>query len=149
MDTNQIQILQRSFALVEPIADTAAAMFYNRLFELESSLRPLFKSDLRSQGKKLMSSLKLVVTGLENPEKIIPAVRGLGKRHAGYGVQPEHYSLVGQALLWTLEEGLGAAYTPEVEAAWVSAYALLSSLMQEAATEIDQVTPFTGQLGYV
>lgn len=136
MNTQEIQTLQQSFNLVEPIADTAAALFYGRLFELDPALRPLFRGDLKSQGEKLMSSLKLVVTGLNNPERIIPAVRSLGQRHAGYGVQPEHYNTVGAALLWTLEKGLGTAYTPEVESAWVSAFGLLSGLMQDAAAEI-------------
>lgn len=139
MNTQEIQTLQQSFRLVEPIAETAASLFYGRLFELDPALRPLFKSDLKAQGEKLMSSLKLVVTGLNNPERIIPAVRSLGQRHAGYGVQPEHYNTVGAALLWTLEKGLGTAYTPEVEAAWVSAFGLLSGLMQEAAAEMTPV----------
>lgn len=139
MNTQEIQTLQQSFSLVEPIAETAASLFYGRLFELDPALRPLFKSDLKSQGEKLMSSLKLVVTGLNNPERIIPAVRSLGQRHAGYGVQAEHYNTVGAALLWTLEKGLGTAYTPEVEAAWVSAFGLLSGLMQEAAAEMTPV----------
>lgn len=139
MNTQEIQTLQQSFRLVEPIAETAASLFYGRLFELDPALRPLFKSDLKAQGEKLMSSLKLVVTGLNNPERIIPAVRSLGQRHAGYGVQPEHYNTVGAALLWTLEKGLGTAYTPEVEAAWVSAFGLLSGLMQEAAAELTPV----------
>lgn len=149
MDSQQIQILQQSFRLVDPIAETAASLFYSRLFELDPSLRPLFRSDLKSQGEKLMSSIKLVVIGLGNPERIVPAVRSLGKRHAGYGVQPEHYAIVGQALLWTLEKGLGTAYTPEVEAAWVSAYGLLSGLMQEAAAETDEVPTLTTHPGYV
>jgi nitric oxide dioxygenase len=136
MNTQEIQTLQQSFNLVEPIADTAAALFYGRLFELDPALRPLFRGDLKSQGEKLMSSLKLVVTGLNNPERIIPAVRSLGQRHAGYGVQPAHYNTVGEALLWTLEKGLGTAYTPEVESAWVSAFGLLSGLMQDAAAEM-------------
>lgn len=136
MNGQEINTLQQSFSLVEPIAETAAGLFYGRLFELDPSLRPLFKHDLKSQGEKLMSSLKLVVTGLNNPEKIIPAVRSLGQRHAGYGVQSHHYTTVGEALLWTLKTGLGAAYTAEVEAAWVSAFGLLSGLMQEAAGEI-------------
>lgn len=139
MNTQEIQTLQQSFSLVEPIAETAASLFYGRLFELDPALRPLFKSDLKAQGEKLMSSLKLVVTGLNNPERIIPAVRSLGQRHAGYGVQAEHYNTVGAALLWTLEKGLGTAYTPEVEAAWVSAFGLLSGLMQEAAAEMAPV----------
>ncbi len=140
MNNTQIKTLQRSFQMVEPIADTAAALFYSRLFELDPSLRYLFRTDLKVQGKKLMSSIKLVVTGFDNPDRIIPAVRSLGKRHVGYGVQPEHYATVGQALLWTLEQGLGEAYTPEVAAAWTSAYGLLSDLMQEAAEEAAQET---------
>jgi len=135
MDNTQIRTLQRSFKMVEPIADTAAALFYSRLFELDPSLKGLFRTDLKIQGKKLMSSIKLVVTGFDNPDRIIPAVSSLGKRHLGYGVQPEHYATVGQALLWTLEQGLGEAYTPEVAAAWTRAYGLLSDLMQEAAEE--------------
>jgi len=135
MNQQEIQTLQNSFSLVEPIAETAASLFYTRLFELDPSLRPLFKTDLKTQGEKLMSTLKLVVVGLSNPEKVIPAVQSLGKRHAGYGVQPQHYATVGEALLWTLEKGLGDAYTSEVKDAWVSAFTLLSNLMLEAATE--------------
>ena len=135
MNQEKISVLQKSFNLVEPISETAAALFYARLFELDPVLRPLFKTDLKVQGEKLMSTLKLVVVGLDNPEKIIPAVQSLGKRHAGYGVQPHHYATVGEALLWTLEKGLGDAYTPEVEDAWQSAFNLLSSLMLEAAGE--------------
>jgi hemoglobin-like flavoprotein len=133
MNTQELNTLQQSFALVEPIADTAASLFYARLFELDPSLRHMFKTDLKAQGEKLMSAIKLVVIGLENPERIIPAVQSLGQRHAGYGVRPDHYATVGEALLWTLEQGLGAAYTPEVESAWTNAFVLLSGLMQEAA----------------
>ena len=136
MNTQEIQTLQQSFARVEPIAETAAALFYTRLFELDPNLRPLFKSDLKAQGEKLMSAIKLVVIGMDAPERIIPAVQSLGQRHAGYGVCPEHYTTVGEALLWTLEKGLGEAYTPEVEAAWVNAFGLLSGLMQEAAHQL-------------
>ena len=135
MNNQEVQNLQKSFALVEPIAETAAALFYARLFELDPSLRPMFKSDLKTQGEKLMSTLKLVVVGLDNPEKVVPAVQSLGKRHADYGVEPQHYETVGAALLWTLEKGLGDAFTPEVEDAWKNAITLLSGLMQEAASE--------------
>lgn len=133
MNNEEIRTLQKSYQLVEPISETAAALFYGRLFELDPSLRPMFKTDLKTQGEKLMSTIKLVVVGLDHPEKIIPAVQSLGKRHAGYGVQPQHYETVGAALLWTLEKGLGDAYTSEVDAAWKSAFALLSGLMLEAA----------------
>jgi len=134
MNPQEIKILQDSFTLVEPIADTAASLFYARLFELDPELRPLFKSDLKAQGEKLMSTIKLVVVGLDNPEKVIPAVQNLGRRHVDYGVQPQHYATVGEALLWTLEKGLGDAYTPEVDNAWKNAFTLLSSLMLEGAS---------------
>jgi len=134
MNPQEIKILQESFSLVEPIAETAASLFYARLFELDPALRPLFKSDLKVQGEKLMSTIKLVVVGLDNPEKVIPAVQNLGRRHVDYGVQPQHYATVGEALLWTLEKGLGDAYTPEVDNAWKNAFTLLSSLMLEAAS---------------
>jgi hemoglobin-like flavoprotein len=98
-------------------------------------LRPLFHGDLEAQGKKLMASIKLVVTGLEKPETILPAVRGLGQRHKGYGVQNLHYATVGAALLWTLEQGLGDAFSAEVKDAWTAAYSLVASVMQEAAAE--------------
>jgi len=134
MNPQEIKILQDSFSLVEPIAETAASLFYTRLFELDPALQPLFKSDLKAQGEKLMSTIKLVVVGLDNPEKVIPAVQNLGRRHVDYGVQPQHYAIVGAALLWTLEKGLGDAYTPEVDNAWKNAFTLLSSLMLEGAS---------------
>ena len=136
MNTQQIELVKRSYDLVDPIAETAAALFYGRLFELDPSLRPLFRGDLESQGKKLMASIKLVVMGLEKPETILPAVRSLGQRHQGYGVQDAHYATVGAALLWTLEQGLGDAFTPEVKEAWTAAYTLLATVMQEAAAEL-------------
>jgi hemoglobin-like flavoprotein len=108
-------------------------MFYQRLFELDPSLRPLFTSDLRSQGAKLMATLALAVNGLSRPESIVPAVQSLGRRHVGYGVQPAHYQIVGQALLDTLATALGDQYTVDVADAWTAAYSLLAGVMQEAA----------------
>lgn len=133
MNAEQIQLVQSTFTQVKPVADTAAAMFYQRLFELDPSLRPLFTSDLRSQGAKLMATLALAVNGLSRPESIVPAVQSLGRRHAGYGVQPAHYQTVGQALLDTLATALGDQYTVDVADAWTAAYSLLAGVMQEAA----------------
>jgi hemoglobin-like flavoprotein len=138
MDSAQIITLQQSFTLVESIADKVAALFYARLFELDPSLRQLFRSDLKSQGRKLMSSIKMVVIEIDNPDRISTAVHSLGKRHNGYGVQSAHYATFGEALLWALEQSLGEAYSPEVASAWISAYSLLSSLMQEAGAEATQ-----------
>ena len=133
MNSKQIELVQKSFEQVKPIADVAAELFYGRLFELDPSLRPYFKADLGEQKKKLMSALAFVVAGLNRPDSILPTVRTLGQRHAGYGVQQQHYTTVGAALLWTLAQGLGDQFTAEVQSAWGAAYGLLSSVMQEAA----------------
>ncbi|MBC8074891.1 MAG: hemin receptor [Chloroflexales bacterium] len=135
MTPEQIALVQRSFAHVAPIANTAAALFYQRLFELDPSLRMLFRGDMQAQGQKLMAMLTLVVSGLSRLDELVPVVQRLGQRHAGYGVQAEHYDTVGAALIWTLQQGLGAAFTLQVEAAWVAAYTLLAETMQ-ASVEV-------------
>ena len=136
MTPHQIELVQNSFQLVAPIADQAAALFYDRLFTLDPALRPMFRGNINEQGKKLMSTLAVAVNGLKRPEKIIPTVQHLGRKHAGYGVLPQHYSTVGEALLWTLNKGLGEAFTWEVEQAWTAAYTLLAGVMQDAAAEV-------------
>jgi hemoglobin-like flavoprotein len=136
MNTEQIMLVQASFMLVTPIADTAAGLFYQRLFELDPSLRPMFRGDMEEQGRKLMSMLKIVVNGLTRLDQLVPAVQELGKRHARYGVRDEHYDTVAAALLWTLRQGLGVAFTTEVEQAWVAAYTLLAGTMKAAAAEV-------------
>jgi hemoglobin-like flavoprotein len=135
MTPQQINLVQESFSLVEPIAEQAAGLFYDRLFTLDPSLRPMFRGDISEQGKKLMTTLAVAVNGLKRPEKIVPTVQHLGRKHVGYGVRPEHYAVVGEALLWTLDKGLGDAFTLETEEAWTSAYTLLATVMQEAAAE--------------
>lgn len=131
----QVAAVQRTFSLVVPIKEKAAELFYARLFELDPSLKPMFKGDMKQQGMKLMSALALVVTGLSKPETILPAVEDLGRKHFDYGVQDHHYDTVGAALLWTLELGLGAEFTPDVKAAWTAAYTLLANVMKDAATK--------------
>lgn len=133
MNDYQKQLVQDSFQAVAPIAEQAAELFYNRLFELDPALRPLFKGDMAEQGRKLMSALKLVVVGLNNLDKIVPALQSLGRNHARYGVQDAHYDTVGAALIWTLDAGLGDQFTDDVRDAWLAAYGLLSGVMQEAA----------------
>lgn len=133
MTPKQIMLIQISFEQVLPIADTVAELFYGRLFELDPSLRPLFRGNMAEQGRKLMTTLKLVVNGLPRLEALVPAVQTLGQRHAGYGVKDEHYQTVGAALLWTLEQGLGEAFTPETKEAWVTAYTILAEVMKAAA----------------
>ena len=139
MNSRQVQLVQASFAKVLPIADTAADLFYTRLFELDPSLSRLFRGERTEQGKKLMQMIGAAVRGLDNPDKLMPVVRQLGIRHLGYGVQDSHYDTVASALLWTLEQGLGSAFTPEVKEAWVAVYGVLASTMKDAAKA--EITP--------
>jgi hemoglobin-like flavoprotein len=129
---NEIQkaLVQTSFAQVRPIPETAAALFYRRLFELDPMLRPLFKGHLEEQGRKLMEVLGLLVRGLDRPEALLPALTMLGRRHAGYGVKEHDYETVGAALLWTLEQGLGPVCTPEVREAWTALYGFVAGTMR-------------------
>jgi hemoglobin-like flavoprotein len=136
MNSEQIGLVQSSFAQVALIADLAADLFYARLFELDPSLREMFKGDMAEQKRKLITMLTVAVNSLTRPETLLPAVQALGHRHAGYGVENRHYETVGAALLWTLEQGLGKAFTPEVKAAWVAVYTLLATTMQEAAEKV-------------
>ena len=130
----EIELIRASWAGVEPIADTAAELFYGRLFELDHAIERLFRrTDMASQRKNLMQTLAVVVRSLDKLEQIVPAVEALGRRHAAYGVREAHYATVGDALLWTLGQGLGEDFTPEVRAAWTTAYGTLASVMIEAA----------------
>lgn len=131
MTPTQIALIQSSWAKVVPIRETAAELFYNKLFELDPEVKPLFKGDMREQGRKLMMSLNVVVNGITNLEALVPGIREMGKRHAGYGVEPRHYDTVGAAILWTLEQGLGADFTPDTRAAWTEAYTTLATVMKE------------------
>jgi hemoglobin-like flavoprotein len=133
MKPETISAVQGTFAKVEPIADKAAVLFYGRLFELDPSLKPMFKGNMDEQGAKLMRMLGIAVRGLTNLDSIVPAVQNLGVRHVAYGVKDEHYATVGAALLWTLEQGLGDDFTPEVKQAWTDVYTLLAQVMQDAA----------------
>lgn len=135
MTPNEIQLVQTSFSKVAPVAEKAAEMFYDRLFEIDPSLRQLFKVDMAEQGKRLMAMVAVAVNGLGNLEDLVPAVQDLGRRHVGYGVKEEHYADVGAALLDTLEHALGDSFTSEVKAAWGSVYDVLASTMKEAAKE--------------
>lgn len=130
---SQKNLVQESFALVEPIAETAAELFYGRLFEIAPDLRKLFKGDIVEQQRKLMAVLKVAVAGLDNPDRLVPIVQTLGRRHLDYGVVDRDYDTVAAALLWTLEQGLGEHFTPEVEEAWTAVYTLLATLMKDAA----------------
>ena len=133
MTPTQIQLVQDSFAKVAPIAETAADLFYGKLFELDPSVKPLFKGDIKEQGAKLMKTIGLAVNSLTNLPALVPIVETLGKKHVGYGVQDHHYATVGEALLWTLDKGLGDDFTEEVKEAWTLTYTTLADVMQNAA----------------
>lgn len=133
MTPEQITLVQQSFAQVAQVADSAAELFYGRLFEIAPEVRPLFGGDMAEQGRKLMSTLAVVVRGLDDLGALLPVAAQLATRHVGYGVTPDHYRPVGAALLWTLAQGLGDAFTAEVEEAWSTAYTALSQAMIAAA----------------
>lgn len=133
MNEHTISLVRESFDLLEPIAPQAAALFYANLFETDPSLRRLFRGDMAAQGTKLMQMIGMAVARLDEPDVLMPVLRALGSRHAGYGVRDADYDSVGAALLKTLYQGLGVAYTPEVEEAWIDVYATIAATMKEAA----------------
>jgi len=133
MTPDQVRLVQESFAKLVPIADQAASMFYERLFEIAPQVRAMFPPDMAEQQRKLMATLTIVVGGLSNLESILPAASSLATRHVAYGARPEHYPVVGAALLWTLEQGLGKDWNEEVADAWTAAYAMLSDFMIKQA----------------
>jgi hemoglobin-like flavoprotein len=135
MTPEQKDLVQTTFADVVPIADTAAKLFYGKLFELDSELKSLFKGDMEEQGRKLMQIIATAVNGLDRLDEIVPVVEDLGKRHVGYGVKDKDYNTVGTALLWTLKQGLDSSFTPEVEEAWTVVYTLLADTMKNAAAK--------------
>jgi hemoglobin-like flavoprotein len=135
MQAHQVRLVRESFALVQPIAPQAAALFYSHLFDADPSLRALFRGDMAHQGERLMTMIGSAVGLLEKPDLLMPVLRSLGARHGNYGVADAHYATVGGALLLTLEQGLGDAFTPEVRAAWTAMYGIVSRTMIEATSE--------------
>ena len=139
MTPNQIKAIQQSFAKVAPISEQAAALFYGRLFAIEPSVKPLFRGDMQEQGRKLMQMLGATVDSLNKLEEVVPAIESLGMRHASYGVRDEHYDTVAAALLWTLERGLGLAFTREVAEAWIAMYEVVTAAMKHGAATVPTV----------
>jgi hemoglobin-like flavoprotein len=131
----QIRLVKESFLFIKPMQETAADLFYARLFELDPALRALFKNDMKEQGRKLVFMISTAVSSLHNPDKLIPAVRDLGSRHRGYGVTEQHFETVGNALIWTLSRGMGSQFTPETREAWTKVYTVLSEVMKSAMVE--------------
>ena len=144
MTPDQIKLVQDSFKHVVPIATQAGDLFYARLFEIAPEVRPLFPADISAQRDKLMRMLTTAVNNLHQLEVIVPAVKDLGKRHVRYGVRDAHYDKVGEALIWTLDNGLGDAFTPPVKAAWVATFGTLAGVMKAAAASIAAPAPKKG-----
>ena len=133
MNTQTITLVQESWAKVAAIAPQAAALFYQNLFEADATLRPLFTGDMTQQGAKLMQMIGLAVSKLTDLDVLVPVLQSLGKRHVAYGVVDTHYATVGAALLKTLEQGLGIAFTLEVKEAWTTVYGVMANVMIEAS----------------
>jgi hemoglobin-like flavoprotein len=133
MTRDQIELVQSSHVLLQPMATQAAALFYDKLFEREPGVGALFKGDMAAQGDKLMTMISAAVRLLDQPVKLDLALAALGARHVGYGVRDEHYAIVGGALLDTLAAALGSRFTPALREAWAALYAHVSRVMQDGS----------------
>jgi hemoglobin-like flavoprotein len=141
MSPEQKNLVKSTWAMVVPIADTAAGLFYDRLFAIDTSTRSMFTStNMIEQRKKLMQALAFVINGLDRTEQLLPTIQSLGRGHVRYGVTDKHYDSVGAALLWTLEQGLKDAWTPNVKEAWIAAYTLVAGVMKDAAKSPERVS---------
>ena len=136
MTNEQIELVKTSWLKVELVSDVAAELFYGKLFEIDPTLKAMFSDDIVEQGKKLMMMINTAVNGLDRLDQIVPAVQALSERHVGYGVTDGHYDTVGEALIWTLGQGLGDGFTDDVKAAWLTTYTLLANTMKEGAAEV-------------
>jgi hemoglobin-like flavoprotein len=135
MTPEQKDLVRTTWRMIEPIADTAANMFYTKLFELDPTLRPLFKPDMSEQKRRLTQTLGFAVASLYSLDSLVPVIQQLGKRHVGYGIDPSHYETVAAALMWTLKQGLGISFTPAVEEAWIAVYVTLTDIMKGATKD--------------
>ena len=135
MTPAQVKLIQDSWAKVLPISETAADLFYGKLFELDPEVRSMFKGDMKEQGRKLMAILNTAVNSLNNVAAIVPTLQDMGKRHVDYGVKDKDYDTVGEALIWTLGAGLEDAFTDDTKAAWLAVYTLVADTMKEAAAQ--------------
>lgn len=134
MTALQVELLEESFEKVKPRAEEFADSFYSNLFADYPAAQPLFaNTDVKAQSKKLLASLVFVVENLRSPGNLTNALKGLGARHVKYGALPEHYPLVGNTLLKTFEQYLGADWTPATKQAWVDAYGVITEVMLEGA----------------
>lgn len=129
MTPAQIALVEQSYAEVRPIAGLAGKLFYERLFEIAPELAPLFKGDIEEQGRKLMAVLTTAISLLRHPDRLQQALEDLGRRHRAYGVDAAHFAPVGEALIWTLEQGLQDRFTSERREAWLALYQGVTATM--------------------
>jgi len=132
---DQIELVQLSFRQIMRRREAVAEQFYNRLFELDPSLRPLFRGDMTRQRHDLMVTLSVLIGSLRSIDGLVPSIQALARRHVAFGARPEHFQTVGAALVWALSQHLGDAFTNEVESAWLAVYDTLASTMQSAMDE--------------
>jgi hemoglobin-like flavoprotein len=130
---HQILLVQTSFARLIDDIDNVARIFFERLFEIDPTLRPMFSSEMQVQGRKMFRTLLVIVNALNDPKTIVDMMRGLSKRHIGYGVKEAHYATVGAALVQTIHEALGDVASHEIDAAWLAAYTLVADIAKAAA----------------
>jgi hemoglobin-like flavoprotein len=147
MNSDDVRLVQQSWKEVVPIAATAAELFYRNLFTLDPGLEPLFRGDMKAQGEKLMTMIGVAVNKLDDIDALLPVLHNLGKRHAGYGVKDHHYESVAAALLATLSQGLGDAFTPAMKRSWIHVYDLIANTMMAAAHA--ESHPLQGNLAYL
>lgn len=135
MSPDQISLVRKTWAMAEPLGDAVTTLFYGRLFELDPSVRSLFRNDMNDQGRSLRVMLSMVVTNLTQPDRLIPAMVACGRRHVNYRVEDRHYDLVGEALIWTLEQALLVNFNDAAREAWENIYATMANIMKEAAAD--------------
>lgn len=130
MDTEQVELVRSSFARIRPVSEVFSSIFYRKLFEVVPETRRMFTSDLRTQNDLFMEALSFAIASLDRMEEALPTLQPLGARHKNYGATEKHYDGMLFALLWTLEKGLGDAFTPAVRVAWINAYRTITAAMQ-------------------
>jgi nitric oxide dioxygenase len=135
MTPEQITLVKSSWDLAKPRESELGVMFYTRLFDIAPETKALFGDDVHSQAMRLMQAISVVINSLDNLDRIFPQIEQLAERHVDYGVKPEHYAIVGEALIWTLHKGFGEDFTDELKEAWLLAYTTLSGAMQKSAYE--------------
>lgn len=139
MTQRQIELVKSTWSMaasLDPIV--VGGLFYNRLFEIAPQVKPMFRNPIPEQSKKLLAMVNYVIVKLDKLDAILDEVAKLAQRHTAYGVKPEHYIIVGEALLWTLEQGLGENWNAEVKDAWIECYTILSGAMIAASADETQ-----------